>query len=82
MQMRGRRAAFQVGVGVLVMLMPVLGFPFVWETAAQYILGAAIIVLALPFSVAGTCRAMFRRPGTCEPAAAAPPHDAGEANRL
>lgn len=71
----------QVAVGVLVMLLPVLGFPFGWEAAAQYLAGAAIIALALPFSMLDTCRAILtRRPGTCPtPAPAAPRPNHGEA---
>lgn len=70
MMMHVRRTGFQVGIGVLVLLLPLVGLPYAWEAVFQYFAGAAIVVLALPFSIAGTLRAMLRRPGTCPPEAA------------
>lgn len=67
MMMRVRRTGFQIGIGVMVLLLPLVGLPYAWEAVFQYFAGAAVVVLALPFSIAATLRAMLRRPGTCPP---------------
>lgn len=74
-----KQRAFQIVVGVLVLVFPFVGvpLPFAWEASVLYLLGVAVIALAFP--IGDMARAVFRRSccsgggcAVCDPAATAP----------